>query len=276
MLVHLHIAALAALAASSAWAKQAEEKWYNPNGVNPELKKLTKIVLFMQENRAFDHYFGTMPGVRGFQDPNVMVSNNTGKTVFHQPVDDSILIPAPPKHVKEIKPFYLNWAGAEWNDKTQCMVAGTNSWQANHAAWNKGNNDHWALGNNVYSLGYYHKDDIPIQYELADKFTVGDMYFESVIASTIPNRVSWWTGTINPPHGSEVPGPNVLRGGPVVDNDVIPGCKPASGGGLYTCVPFDWKTTAEYLQERDISWRVYQDIDNFFDDTLYYLSLIHI
>jgi hypothetical phospholipase C len=143
----------------------------------------------MQENRAFDHYFGTMPGVRGFQDPNVMVSNNTGKTVFHQPVDDSILIPAPPKHVKEIKPFYLNWAGAEWNDKTQCMVAGTNSWQANHAAWNKGNNDHWALGNNVYSLGYYHKDDIPIQYELADKFTVGDMYFESVIASTIPNRV---------------------------------------------------------------------------------------
>ena len=78
MLVHLHIAALAALAASSAWAKQAEEKWYNPNGVNPELKKLTKIVLFMQENRAFDHYFGTMPGVRGFQDPNVMVSNNTG------------------------------------------------------------------------------------------------------------------------------------------------------------------------------------------------------
>lgn len=272
MLVHLHIAALAALAASSAWAKQAEEKWYNPNGVNPELKKLTKIVLFMQENRAFDHYFGTMPGVRGFQDPNVMVSNNTGKTVFHQPVDDSILIPAPPKHVKEIKPFYLNWAGAEWNDKTQCMVAGTNSWQANHAAWNKGNNDHWALGNNVYSLGYYHKDDIPIQYELADKFTVGDMYFESVIASTIPNRVSWWTGTINPPHGSEVPGPNVLRGGPVVDNDVIPGCKPASGGGLYTCVPFDWKTTAEYLQERDISWRVYQDIDNFFDDTLYYFK----
>ena len=148
------------------------------------------------------------------------------------------------------------------------MEAGTNSWQANHAAWNKGNNDHWALGNNVYSLGYYHKDDIPIQYELADKFTVGDMYFESVIASTIPNRVSWWTGTINPPHGSPIPGPNVLRGGPVVDNDVIPGCKPASGGGLYTCVPFDWKTTAEYLQERAMYWRVFMEIDNFFDDTL--------
>ena len=27
------------------------------------------VVLLMQENRSFDHYFGTMPGVRGFNDP---------------------------------------------------------------------------------------------------------------------------------------------------------------------------------------------------------------
>ena len=65
----------------------AEEKWYKPHGVNDGLKKVKHVVLFMQENRAFDHYFGTMAGVRGFQDPNVQVSNNTGKNVFHQPVD---------------------------------------------------------------------------------------------------------------------------------------------------------------------------------------------
>ena len=51
------------------------------------LKDIKHIVLFMQENRAFDHYFGTMAGVRGFKDPNVHISNNTGKSVFHQPVD---------------------------------------------------------------------------------------------------------------------------------------------------------------------------------------------
>lgn len=37
----------------------------------------------MQENRAFDHYYGTMAGVRGFADPNVQVNSN-GKNVFYQ------------------------------------------------------------------------------------------------------------------------------------------------------------------------------------------------
>ena len=28
------------------------------------------VVILMQENRSFDHYFGTLPGVRGFADPH--------------------------------------------------------------------------------------------------------------------------------------------------------------------------------------------------------------
>jgi phospholipase C len=46
------------------------------------LKDIDHVVLFMQENRAFDHYFGTMAGVRGFADPNVHYNNN--RSVFHQ------------------------------------------------------------------------------------------------------------------------------------------------------------------------------------------------
>ena len=38
----------------------------------------------MQENRSFDHYFGTMAGVRGFDDPTALKLPN-GKSVFHQP-----------------------------------------------------------------------------------------------------------------------------------------------------------------------------------------------
>ena len=33
------------------------------------LRDIEHIVILMQENRSFDHYFGTMPGVRGFSDP---------------------------------------------------------------------------------------------------------------------------------------------------------------------------------------------------------------
>jgi Phosphoesterase family len=30
------------------------------------------VVILMQENRSFDHYFGTLSGVRGFSDPNIL------------------------------------------------------------------------------------------------------------------------------------------------------------------------------------------------------------
>ena len=42
------------------------------------------VVFMMQENRSFDHYFGTLRGVRGFGDPRA-VKLPTGKSVFHQP-----------------------------------------------------------------------------------------------------------------------------------------------------------------------------------------------
>ena len=42
------------------------------------------IVILMQENRSFDHYFGTMRGVRGFADPRA-VTLPSGKPVWHQP-----------------------------------------------------------------------------------------------------------------------------------------------------------------------------------------------
>lgn len=47
------------------------------------LEQIEHVVLFMQENRAFNHYFGTMAGVRGFNDPNVQV-NSDGRSVWYQ------------------------------------------------------------------------------------------------------------------------------------------------------------------------------------------------
>ena len=36
------------------------------------LRDIKHIVLLMQENRSFDHYFGTLAGVRGFDDPKAL------------------------------------------------------------------------------------------------------------------------------------------------------------------------------------------------------------
>ena len=35
------------------------------------LRDVEHIVVLMQENRSFDHYFGTLRGVRGFNDPRL-------------------------------------------------------------------------------------------------------------------------------------------------------------------------------------------------------------
>lgn len=53
------------------------------------LEQIEHVVLFMQENRAFNHYFGTMAGVRGFNDPNVQV-NPDGRSVWYQSVTMSV------------------------------------------------------------------------------------------------------------------------------------------------------------------------------------------
>jgi phospholipase C len=47
-------------------------------------KEVKHVVLMMMENRSFDHYFGTFPGVRGFSDP-AAITLSTGKSVFYQP-----------------------------------------------------------------------------------------------------------------------------------------------------------------------------------------------
>ena len=49
----------------------------------------------MQENRSFDHYFGTMRGVRGFGDPHP-VTLPSGKPVWHQPDGTQEVLPFRP------------------------------------------------------------------------------------------------------------------------------------------------------------------------------------
>ncbi|KAF4989206.1 hypothetical protein FGRMN_9263 [Fusarium graminum] len=224
--------------------------------VNPAktegLADIDHVILFMQENRAFDHYFGTMAGVRGFADPNVQV--NDGVAVWKQQVT-----PNQSKDTDYITPWYLNYLGGTWPEATQCMSAGSNGWDANQAAWNHGANNHWATDNTPYSIGFYKRQDLPVHFALAEEWTVGDMYQESVIASTNPNRVMWISGSINVP-GS--PQTKDEGGYPYIDNNETPGC---DKNGI-NCYPLKWTTAAEKYEAAGVSWSVYQDADNFDDN----------
>ncbi|PHH74029.1 hypothetical protein CDD80_3412 [Ophiocordyceps camponoti-rufipedis] len=216
------------------------------------LADIDHVVLFMQENRAFDHYLGTMAGVRGFKDANLQLNN--GVTVWKQ-----LTSPKLTNDSGFVSPWYLNYLAGDWPAATQCMLAGSNGWFENHAAWNQGANNRWAVDNTPWSIGFYKRCDVPVQWALADGWIVADMYQESVVASTSPNRVTWISGSINVPGSPQRPDQG---GNPYIDNNETPGCEK---GGI-NCYPLKWKTAAELYQEAGVSWQVYQDADNFDDN----------
>ncbi|MCQ4083661.1 phospholipase [Streptomyces sp. RB6PN25] len=198
------------------------------------LADIEHVVLLMQENRSFDHYFGTMPGVRGFDDPHPLVLP-TGRPVFHQP--------DPQNPDGYLLPFHLDTR----TTSAQAIPSTSHAWQVQHQAWNGGKMDnwlpaHWAAdgADAPYVMGYYTCQDIPFQFALAETFTVCDNYFCSVMGPTWPNRMYWMTGTIDP---------NGRHGGPILGD-----AAPAGG-----CT---WTTYAERLQAAGVSWKVYQQVDN--------------
>lgn len=195
-----------------------------------------------------------MAGVRGFSDPNVQV--NSEVPVWQQAINPELTTSA-----SYLLPWYLNHEGGSFLNATQCMLAGENSWQDNHAALNGGLNNHWATNNTPWSWGHFQRSDIPVQFSIADGWTIGDMYQESVIAATNPNRVAWASGSINVP-GS--PQTEADGGYPYIDNNETPGCE--IGG--FNCYPLKWKTVPEFYEDAGVSWSVFQNTDNFDDNPL--------
>ncbi|MFC3067717.1 phosphocholine-specific phospholipase C [Phenylobacterium soli] len=203
------------------------------------------VVVFMQENRSFDHYFGTMAGVRGFGD-RFPAPLPGGRTVWTQANK-----PGPGKPPR-IAPFPLNTA----QSFAHMRVEGTpHNWTDAQDAWDEGRMGHWPAVKGEHAMGFYEKADIPFQFALAEAFTLCDAYHCSMQVGTNTNRLFLFTGA-NDPAGR--------GGGPSLSNshDSLPeqGGAPAS---------YTWTTYAERLQAAGVSWRVYQDMaDNFTDNPL--------
>ena len=209
------------------------------------IRDVEHVVILMQENRSFDHYFGTMNGVQGFGDrfaiPAPDTKTNKGRTVFAQPRED--------KPETLIAPFALNTA----EDFRLMRVEGTPHNMANaQDAWDHGRMGRWPDAKHNHSMAHFSRADMPFQYTLAEAFTLCDAYFCSMHSGTNPNRTFHWTGT------------NVGPNGPVTDNgyDNL-GADPKGHGG------YDWTTYPERLSAAGIDWQVYQDMkDNFTDNPL--------
>jgi phospholipase C len=217
---------LSAGAASAAFPSSIARALAIPaNHATGTIADVEHIVFLMQENRSFDHYFGTLRGVRGFGDPRA-VRLPSGDPVWKQPSGKGYVLPFhPPAPESSDAGLGLTFLEDLAHD-----------WTTTHAAWNEGRYDHWVPSKGPVTMAHLTRSDIPFHYALADAFTVCDAYYCSLLGPTDPNRYHMWTGWV---------GNDGTGGGPVLGNE-------ESGYG--------WLTYPERLQKAGVSWKVYQDV----------------
>lgn len=193
------------------------------------LGSIAHVVIFSQENRSFDSYFGSLNGVSGFADNHPLLQNaaNGVANVFYQKSGSTIQCP-----------FHHNLK----TTAAECAADVAHDWTSGHTAWDNGKLTRWYSAKGGLSMGYFNRADIPWHYALADNFTTCDHYFHSVMGPTNPNRLYLMTGTIDP---------QGKNGGPVIDNSekATPGpptpsaCKPQASAGASIRKPIISTTT---------------------------------
>jgi phospholipase C len=204
-----------------------------PSGCS-KLTDIEHVVILIQENRSFDHYFGSYRGVRGFSDPSM---------AFQQPDPSNTTDPP----ILKLLPFHLDTS----KTNAACTHDITHDWVPQHKSWDNGAMDGFVTSrlpinpnDAVLSMGYYTRADIPYYYALADGFTLCDNYFCSVMGPTDPNRLYSMAASLDP---------DGKNGGPVLQT-IIANRTAFYGHLTYTTMP-------EQLQARGISWKVYSSPD---------------
>lgn len=202
------------------------------------LSDLQHVIFLMQENRSFDHYYGTLRGVRGFNDPAAM-RLRSGHSVFDQPTRTGL----------PVQPFPVRDAAARQNMDAQNIDALDHTWKGGQAALAGGWNDGWIPAKTDSTMAFYDRTDLPFHYALADAFTLCDHYFCSSPTSTSPNRNFFFSGYT---------GFEPLTGARAVENSAYDRGHPG----------YDWPCIGEILQDAGVPWQVYQEWDNFTDNNI--------
>jgi len=155
------------------------------------LANVRHVVILMQENRSFDHYFGTRQGVRGFNDPNLLLFQNGSSALFQPAGSATFALPFPVTN-----PCI--------NDVDHSENGGLDAW--NHGWWNQ-----WVPVKGPEVMAYYSRTNLPFYHALADAYTLCDANFCSFTGPTFPNRLYLFSGMVDPAG---------TGGGPALDNNI--------------------------------------------------------
>jgi phospholipase C len=158
--------------------------------LRPELGKIQHVVIIMQENRSFDHYFGTFPGADG-----IPMANGVPTVCVTDPVDGAC-----------IKPFHdsankNNGGPHGQTNATADIAAGKMNGfidQAEKAMKGCADpNDPSCAGPGLVDVMGYHDDrEIPNYWAYAENFVLQDRMFEPNASWSLPEHlfmVSEWS-----------------------------------------------------------------------------------
>ncbi|UGS37250.1 phospholipase C [Capillimicrobium parvum] len=217
-------AAVAGGLAFEPWEEaQGRRRPPGPSRRSGRIADIDRVVVVMQENRSFDHYFGTFPGVVGFHDAaarKLLVQRDGAGP--------------------GVGPWHIPTTG-----RTGCVPDPEHRWSSVHACWDEGRMDGFARvpGHAAVpfgpapAMGYYQRRDLPFYFRLAQAFTICDRHHAPVLGPSHPNQVFALSASIDP---------DGRHGGPLID-DVPPGSRPH----------FGWTTMLEQLAARGVEWRIY-------------------
>jgi phospholipase C len=113
------------------------------------LTSVKHVVFLMQENRSFDHYYGSLQGVRGYSDTSVLRFPG-GTTDWSQNTKGSA------GGGTILQPWHLD------TTKMNAQQVGDldHSWTGTHAAWNNGLYNNWIPKKTGFSMGYYTRNEL--------------------------------------------------------------------------------------------------------------------
>ncbi len=241
------------------------------NSATGTINDVEHIVVLMQENRPFDHHFGTLRGVRGFADPRAVEihlplqgGGSAPASVFLQPAGAALTaagyavapnygnLGGPANGAYVIPPFRVNpdSVNPALHGLGSTYLPGTgHNWAGGQASWNFGQYDAWAPVRGPMAMSYMTRDDLPVHFALADAFTVGDAYHCSIMGPTNPNRCYMWTGCIGNVSYLGSAGTDGHGAGPITYN-----------GWSVNNQPLAWETFPEVLTAAGVKWKIYQDL----------------
>lgn len=185
------------------------------------------IVILTQENRSFDHYFGSFCNTLGSQG-----NRPTGFVPAHLTYDDASGNAYHPYHLTQF-----------------CNADPDHSWEGSHTKWNDGAMNGWVVdeSGSTIAIGYFEAADHIYHVQLAKAFTLCDHNFCAQIGPTLPNRLYLWTGT----SGWDYLSPTSTANNLPFNNPSLTAPPPV----------LTWPTMADVLSAAGLPWKCYSVAD---------------